>query len=59
MGFVNICKQGIMKEWKCFQVSRFLNQIVTDTVALSGMNLFFITRTMLLTVSFLNVKIVI
>jgi hypothetical protein len=40
-----------MHGWNGFQVSRFLNQIVTDTVALSGMNFFYITRTLLLTVS--------
>uniref|UniRef100_A0A0U5AXB0 Gustatory receptor n=1 Tax=Reticulitermes speratus TaxID=60591 RepID=A0A0U5AXB0_9NEOP len=33
------------------EVSRFLNQIVTDTVALSGMNFFYITRTLLLTLA--------
>ncbi|PNF40292.1 hypothetical protein B7P43_G05776 [Cryptotermes secundus] len=39
------------------EVSRFLNQIVTDTVALSGMNFFYITRTLLLTVSALHLTL--
>ncbi|XP_069700808.1 uncharacterized protein [Periplaneta americana] len=34
-----------------FEVSRLLIQIVTDTVALTGMNFFYVTRTLLLTLA--------
>ncbi len=38
------------KEW-CLEIKRFSNEITRDTVALTGMNFFFLTRGLVLSVS--------
>lgn len=44
--------RNVNRESWCLEIKRFSNEITRDIVALSGMNFFFLTRTVVLGVSF-------
>lgn len=42
----------VPKEAWCLEIKRFSHEVTRDTIALTGMNFFFLTRSMVLSVSF-------